>query len=467
MNDRLSALRSPAALALAALLAACSSDNNGDTGGNDNPDAGNNPADAQQGDTGNNNPPDSGEPADTGGALPDTGENGGMDGGTLPEGVAPPRRGDMAFAVDPATQRTYMFFGDRAEPMNCGPAASDFMDDGWMFDATTNRWSSLPVNGTAPLKRARASAVWDKMRNRFIMFGGRYRAGTMGNYTFLKDVWAYDPANGTWTELFAQDAAGGPSGRMNTTVLADPDRDRIIVHAGGTTNFTAFTVDSETWAFSLADNTWSQIGTTGTLPTARIFHMAALDRMRGRLFVFGGAGEDAFTATEFFRDLWYLDFANDTWTQVPISGEWPTGRIKGVMEYDEGRDQLVLFAGHDDTSLGNTNDVWTLDLANLTWMLRKQGDTFNNPPAGFCDFPADFATVDLMSPERRESHLFVIVGDTAIMYGGRTDCGLSNDTWKLNLMDNSWDEITRSFNGMTCFRSGRTNCDQAGEKMCG
>jgi hypothetical protein len=111
--------------------------------------------------------------------------------------------------------------------------------------------------------------------------------------------------------------------------------------------------------------------------------------------------------------------------------------------------------------------VWTFTLDTFLWELQRQGDTFNRPQLGFCDFPSDFATIDPESPERRESHLFVIGDDRAFMYGGRTDCGLTNDTWILNLPDATWQQINQSFNGMTCYRSGRTDCDDPEARKCG
>lgn len=414
---------------------------------------------------------DSGSLGDTGLGV-DTGlvADAGLSDGGLAMGVAPPRRGDMAFAVDPTSERVIMVFGDRAEPAMCNPAASDFVDDAFVFDPRTGRWAAIEIAaGPKPLRRARSSGAWDVQRNRFVLFGGRFREGTSGAYTFLRDLWALDPTTGIWTELSAQTNAQAPSGRMNATMLADPDRDRILIHAGGTVSGTSYTVDSQTWAFSLASGTWSQIGRTGTLPTPRLFHTAALDRRRNRMYVFSGAGRDAFTAPNFFRDLWSLDLEQGTWSQAPLPPDALRGRLNARMDLDEARDRLVLFGGHDDRQLGNENDVWTFDLALQTWTRRIAGDRFNRlfPGSPFCDFPADFANVELSSPERRESHLFVIHRSRAVMYGGRTDCGLANDTWTLDLETLTWTQVTISFNGMTCFRSGRTDCNDPTAKKCG
>jgi N-acetylneuraminic acid mutarotase len=428
-------------------------------------------SDKDDDDTGD--PPDSGEPPDAGDQ--DTGV---VDMGTvtskcdppgaeLPAGMAPMRRGDMAFAYDTNCDRVIMFHGDEAEPLNCGFAGSAFITDGWVFDPARGTWAEIPDQaGDKPLPRARAGAVWDPNGNKMILFGGRWRpAGSTGAYTFLNDIWAYDPSNNTWELLGDQTTPNAPSGRMNMVVVMDPERNRVLVHDGGITDFQTFTIDPGVWAFDLGGRTWTKQPITGPTPPPRLFHTAALDKMRSRLYIYGGGGEDAFTGP-FYGDTWYLDLNALTWTQVTGSPA-PEGRIKGVMDYDEARDRIVLFAGHDNSQLGNNNDLWVLTLDTLLWERRPGGDVFNRDQFGFCDFPADFATVDDTFPERRESHVFVIHEDRAFMFGGRTDCGLANDTWYLHLPDTTWENVNESFTGMTCFRSGRTDCNDPQARKCG
>lgn len=477
-------LRNTLPLALLAATLACSSSEDPpvDTGNNGTPDSGVIPDSGEA--------PDTGEAPDSGVVDNDSGvENDSGTGPTCPEsfvpsgvnptcapigtelqaGTGPIRRGDMAFAVDQACGRVFMFHGDRAEPANCGPAASQFIDDGYLFEPSTGRWYTLEPTGTKPRNRVRGAGAWDAMRNRFILFGGRWRSGAAGAYIYQRDVWAYDPATNSWTELWAQSANGGPTGRMNTVMVADPVGDRVLLFGGGqvSADATSFIVDNQTWAFDLSTNTWSQLATTGTRPTARLFHVGAFDRNNRVFYIFGGGGADAFTSPTFFQDLWALDVVAGTWSRVDQGATLPAGRIKGEMDYDPDRNRLLLFGGHDDQQLGNDNDLWTFDLATRTWTNNILGDTFNAPAIGFCDFPADFAIVDQCSPERRESHLFRIFGDKAFMYGGRTDCGLTNDTWILDLNTHQWRQVNGSFNGMTCYRSGRTDCDQPDARKCG
>lgn len=398
--------------------------------------------------------------------------------------VAPLRRGDMAAAYDDRCAIVYMAFGDKAEPEACGFAGSDFIDDLHAFDVDAGTWHVLSsVSNEAPLQRARSQATWDRGSGRFILFGGRWRqAGSTGQYTFLNDVWAFDPVMRTWTELSPQvggllnDPApvGKPKGRMNFSMVADPNGSTILIHGGGQTDFAAFQPDAQTWLFDVATTTWTLIPVSAE-PPARLFHSAAYDAQRSRLYVFAGAGEDAF---ESFGDgnLWYLDVDNLTWHEVDQGAlafmdygtNRPRPRIKGGMIDDPARDRILLFGGHDDLDLGNNNDLWAFDLETQTWSLVEVGDTPGRTGAlGPCEFYGNFAVANPAVPERRESHLFVRAGqDRAVLYGGRTDCGLANDTWILDLTTDTWSQVTVSPTGMTCVRNGNPNCDDDNARMC-
>lgn len=460
---------------------ACSDDRTGDDAGNNPPADSGVTADSGQPDSGD--APDSGEQPDTGagpscpavGVIADPNPPQTEDctalGPELQAGTAPERRGDMASAIDKRCGRAIIFYGDRAEPVQCGPVASQFLSDGYAFDLDTGVWTEIEVQGgNAPLRRARAAAAWDETSNRFIMFGGRYRPGTSGAYTFLKDLWAFDPSTRTWEELSPQNSPNGPGGRMNSAIAIDHANNRVLVFGGGqiSADFMSFVVDSQTWAFDLGTRMWSQIGSNSP-PPPRLFHAVTFDRMRERFYVFGGGGPNSFSdASEFYNDVWYLDLAMDRWVRA-ANNTGPDARIRPEIEYDAARDQLVMFAGHDNTDTGLRNDLWTFNLETFEWSEIKAGDTLNQPQRGFCDFPGNFTTPDLCSPERREAHTFEIFGNRAFMFGGRTDCGLASDTWLLRLDTMEWSRVVNSFTGMTCYRLGLSavECEAPDSRICG
>lgn len=419
------------------------------------------------------------------------------DGGTVEDGcpdlgpaltgaeIAPLRRGDMASAYDPTCGIVYMAFGDLGEPENCNFPPSIFIEDLHAFDVSAGTWHVLStVSDDVPIARARSQGVWDTVNRRLVVFGGRFRQGTTGAYTFLNDVWAFDPVARTWTELSEQVGGGPndppprdrPSGRMNFSLLTEPSGQTMILHGGGQTDFAEFQVDSQTWLFSFATNTWTLLE-TGAVPPARLFHSAAYDEMRDRMYIFAGAGRLAFTSFG-DGDMWSLDLGTVSWSEVQqpppptpamrYPDSRPRPRIKGKMISDPARDRLVLFGGHDDYELGNNNDLWAFDLATETWSIIDHGDGQGRTAAiATCSFYGNFAMVDPSVPERRESHLFVRAGaDTAVLYGGRTDCGLANDTWTLDLTTDTWTQVTVSPTGMTCVRNGNPDCDDDSARMC-
>jgi N-acetylneuraminic acid mutarotase len=382
----------------------------------------------------------------------------GMADGGLPTGVAPSGRYDTAYAADPDGKKVYVVEGDKAASVQCSIPVSDFVDEAWAFDPSTKAWAQIQITSQDnPLKRSRAAGVWDAMRKRMIMFGGRHSDNMSGTYTFLNDVWSLDPSTGTWTQLSAQGNMQAPPGRMNPVMVAAPGDDSVIIFGGGTNTGIAY---NDTWVFKLSDNSWRQIGKTGA-PLARLLHVGALDPMHGRLYIFTGVAADEFTQ---YDDLWYLDLDADRWTRIPNSASFPDPRFKAAMQYDAARNRLVFFGGH---AAGDVmNDVWTFDLAGQQWAQAIKGDQVNGV-AMSCSLPANFATADLNSPDRREAPVFSIYGDQALLFSGETDCGIPNDTWILDLTSMTWTQINSSFSGLTCPRSGRTDCGQPNAQLCG
>ena len=396
-----------------------------------------------------------------------------------------------------------MFFGNRAESLVCSLEAPNFMDDGYAFDPKTLTWSEIDVQGAErPRARARATAAWDPGRRQLLLFGGFSHNRANGLEVALNDIWAFDTETRRWTELSPQSAGPGQpcgtgmTGPFGAVAVYEPANDRLLVMGGMCVSEDLLTtyVSNDVWAFNLFNNGWENLWNDPTSGApARIFHAGALDTKRGRLYVFGG-GQDVARGFD-LRDMWYFDLAARNWVRTPrmatctINAECggspcligpdsqtpggqlglcgtPRARVDHVMAYDEGRDQVVLFAGRDNAALGTVNDLWTFDPETEEWNLRVLGDEFNKPAVAYCEFPADFATVDLGAPERRRSHLFVVARDRAIMYGGRSDCGLVDDTWILNVNDYRWMEVIPSSSGMTCLRSGRADCAQPNARMC-
>jgi hypothetical protein len=374
----------------------------------------------------------------------------------------PPPRSDFAAAFDPEQGELILFGGDPGVPVNC-QARPEFSADTWFYSTACGTWRKSARAG--PPARARHVGVFDAQRRRFVVFGGRFRAGTSGAYTVYNETWALhltaDPATHVWDLVTTQGVPPPPL--SSSAAVYDPVGDRMLVYGGNQSSSGAvFAPESRVWALSFADDSWEELTPLSVaLPKARLFHGAAMDVARNRLIIFGGGDENAFLGP-FLKDTWAFDLATRTWTQLGFNAG-PQGRIRPMLAPDPERDRLVLFGGHDDGQLGERNDLWALELATGTWQPLREGDTFGTAGSGFCDFPSDFTQPDLGSPERREASGFVQVpGAGHFLLGGRSDCGVLNDVWQLAPEQAAWTELQPSFTGLSCERSGKQGCT----KLC-
>ncbi len=367
--------------------------------------------------------------------------------------AVPPARAEAAGGVDPMTGALWIGGGDVGPTVMC-MTQPQFQSDVWRYEPECDRWTQRMIAG-GPSARGRMAYALDAMHRRLLIFGGRFRAGASGTYTLYNEVWSLDLAAEQWTQVMP--ANTGPSARANATAVYDETSDELVVFGGNTSASGAtFVPQNDVWALNLATMMWRRVMTTGTAPSVRLFHAAAI---RGRtMLVFGGGGANAFIGP-FYSDLYTLDLAGSTWTRLAPTGARTLGRINAGMVADAMMDRFFLVAGHDDGQLGNRNDVFSI-ATDGTIAALAPGDSLGTAGAGFCDFPADFTTADMNAAERRSS--FVIGVDAmrrrAIIFGGRTDCGSANDVWSIDLATGEWRPLRLTNEGQSCARSGRSGC---------
>jgi hypothetical protein len=355
----------------------------------------------------------------------------------------PSARGEIEGAWDAARGRMLIFAGDQGTPVQC-MSQTEFVGDVWAFHTDCDNFEQLQgAAGMSP--RGRYALAVDELRERVLIHGGRYRAGTSGTYTLYDDLWAYELATDTWTML----PAGATPRANHTAVVVD---DTLLVYGGNeSTDGLAFLPLGDTWAFDLASETWAQVQTSND-PPARLFH-AATAGPAGYMMVYGGGDENAFVGP-FFNDLWALELATGMWSLINPGDPGMAARTWADMLFDADGSRLLLWGGHDDTQLGNTNHIWQYDLNQGGWSQLELGDVYNAPANGFCDFPADFVAPDLDAPERRNAGAAVLTdAGELLIFGGKTDCGIINDVWSWSLADGTWTERSAATVGEICLRA--------------
>lgn len=369
----------------------------------------------------------------------------------------PGRLSEHGATYDWDRQQMVLFGGSSSVPVECGFPASQFVGDTWIYDVPCAGWQRLDVEG--PTARGRHmmaygdGLVW--------MLGGRYRVdGGSGEYTLFPDLWTFDPLGPNWRRVSV--SGPQPEARVNGTLAWDAKRDELWLFGGNASASGAgYSPLADVWVFDPETSAWRQ-EIFADAPAPRLFHTALYDHVRDRVVVFGGADETAFNQNAtYFSDVWALDLDLIRWDRLHDgSGAAPEGRFWSRWVYDTERDSYLLFGGHDDETLGNRNDAWEFLPDEGVWVQLALGDTFNAPANGFCDFPADFTTVDSSLPERRNAHTMVWSPTCrrAVAFGGKTDCGASDDVWEY--AEGAFSEAVGATEGEVChrFRNNPDNC---------
>jgi hypothetical protein len=377
-----------------------------------------------------------------------------------PSGERRSRRSEHAGIYDPIGRQLVFHGGSFAVPIQCDFPKPTFEKDVWAYDTTCQQWREVKA-GEGPGGRGRHMAAYDSGARRMILFGGRYRAGTTGPYQLFDDLWALDLANESWAPVEPATEVK-PKPRVNGALAYDPTRNQLVLFGGSLATGGPYLPAADLWIFDFATSTWEEL-IVPPGPVPRVFPSAFWDAGRQWLVIHGGADETAFAQdAKYFDDLWVLDTSLDspTWRKLgELSWIIPDGRFWDGMVQDTVADRYLLFGGHDAFDLGNRNDVEAFDPKTESWTTLRVGDTWSKPPNGVCDFPPDFSNVDMTSPERRNAMVLVGDGASAWVFGGKTDCGAIDDTFRLDLATGEWVEEVTATVGESCLRKGGQTCN--------
>jgi hypothetical protein len=269
-------------------------------------------------------------------------------------------------------------------------------------NASAQSWVNLHTGtGTAPAARRNASAIIDAAHNRMVVFGGF-------SSSYLNDIWAFDLASHTWTNLTP---ASGPApvARLTPASIYDADAHRMVTWSGQGQG--AFFND--VWAFDLNTNTWSPFTPSGGPPQIRYGVGYTWDPLAKELVTFAG-----FTNLGRFDDVWRFKPTASTWSNVS-PGTGPLARCLHAACYDAHNHRMIMYAGQNNS--GPLDDIWSLDLDTNTW---TQLNPTTKPSARY------FSPVVYDSKNNR-----------ATMFGGQGLLGFNAEVWAFDLWTNKWTQL--------------------------
>jgi len=209
-------------------------------------------------------------------------------------------------------------------------------DNELLLDITLkNNWTQR-FPSTKPSARYGHSMVYDSTHDRVILFGG--------DDDFYDDTWAYNYTDNTWTNMTT--SSDKPSARYYHSMVYDSTHDRVILFGGLDGNR-----DDETWVYNYTDNTWTNLTTSLNKPSARWSHSMVYDSTHDRVILFGGDTMDGYS-----DEAWIYDYFTNTWTNMTTRSTKPSARSGHSMVYDSTHDRVILFGGFNGG--GFNNETW-------------------------------------------------------------------------------------------------------------
>ena len=291
----------------------------------------------------------------------------------------PSVRGRAAAAFDSMRNRMIIYGGLAGDPFTGAPRLAD----AWAFDLATDTWEELATSGTAPAARSEPAIGYDPANDRLIVSGG-----DAGGLNGTDDLFALDLATNTWTEL---DGSSGPSPRYDQGYVVQEGR--LYIVGGAEDGGFDGTVDyfNDVWAFEFATDTWSELVAHGAAgaPNGRFGWSTYVDDTLGRIVVFGGHDP---TDLGNSNDVWAFDLGAGSWVNMR-PGDTLNGTPLAMCNFpvdftlpEEGSPErryscvatqngTLGYALFGKTDCGNINDVWALDLGAGSWELLR-------PPTG-------------------------------------------------------------------------------------
>jgi len=259
----------------------------------------------------------------------------------------PPARSGHAMSYDTVRSRLVLFGG-----ISFGTSTPD-RGDTWELNSPPGT-SSVPWSQrtlvNAPAVRQGHAMVYDRQRNRMVVFGG-----SNSLFNILNETWESDGTS--WVQ---RTTANSPGGRLGLAMVHDSARGKVVLFGGaGQTN------SSGTWEY---DGTNWQQRTTTVDPGLRQYHAMVFDSVRNRVVLFGGSVNGVAT-----NDTWEYDGTN--WTRRTPTAS-PPARQGHAMAFDVLRNRTVLFGGTLSGVFDAYADTWEWDGTN--WV---QSATANSPSA--------------------------------------------------------------------------------------
>jgi N-acetylneuraminic acid mutarotase len=201
-------------------------------------------------------------------------------------------------------------------------------------------WRILSVQNIIPPARHEHAAIFDPLRNRYLIFGGFLSDESL---IALNDLWELnfnsDPIS--WNSLTTLGEKPKARGQIQATYLSETDS--LIFYGGNEqeiyTGSGPKPLLDDLWEIKFNTNKWNKLHPSGTSPGLLFEHsLEAIDGCRVGITHGTWKENDNYL---FSSGFFIYNHKSNKWENVEISGDWPTcGDIETIFDYDDG----ILYA---------------------------------------------------------------------------------------------------------------------------
>lgn len=228
---------------------------------------------------------------------------------------------------------------------NFGRGGSGRDSNSWTLDVHKLKWQKVAsgehygVRADWPGAYCCYGMAYDRDAKEAIMFGGLGEGET----------WAFDFAKNKWRNLKPKTS---PPALSMPCMVYDSRNKVTLVFGGQTGGYSDGTSTNETWAYSHAKNTWTQMSPKNP-PPRRLQAQACYDSVNGVMIVFGGHANvyPKRDQGERYTDTWIYDYAKNTWTEMKPA-DHPKGSDVRFMAFDPVNNVAINVAS------GSKKETW-------------------------------------------------------------------------------------------------------------
>lgn len=264
---------------------------------------------------------------------------------TWTDAEGPEAREHGAVAVDPEGAYALLIGGSGYSPY------LEALDDVWRYDLASGSWTEVTPTGDVPAPAGSRRLAHIPGTTTAYLFGGYASGGSPS----LADLFELD-FGGAEADFRLVPQENPPPARSLHAFVHDPDSSRFVVFGGFGTG-----IHDDTWVMTMQDGTavWTELD-LDPRPSPRYGFFYGFDAEHGRLVVFSGA--QGTTTVDPAHDTWVLDLRAEppAWTRIADASTSPPGRRNGCMVFDPSGPRLWIYGGTPDAST-SAPGLWVLD----------------------------------------------------------------------------------------------------------